>query len=309
MTPYKNGWVSMAEVNLRWDDLKLFLTVYEQGSLSAAARVLKLGQPTLSRRIAELEAAVGEALFVRQSSGVSLTDTGQKLLPAAQRMAEWANEADFSVKKQTQQPAGKVRIAAPPGVAYGLVAPLAAKIQQAYPQIQIELLSAVETLNLNRGEADLSLRTQRPDDVDLVCIDKISCAARVYASQAYAEKQHGVPVNLTDLQWICWAAPYAELLSNRTLNAWIPNFTPVFTSDDFIVQIAACKAGLGAMILPQLLCRYPAFAGLQDLGVDLGVEANSDLYLICHKRHQQLPKVQVVMDFISREFAQLRGLG
>lgn len=86
-------------MNLRWDDLKLFLAVHEQGSLSGAARILKLGQPTLSRRIAELEEAVGEPLFDRQNHGATLTVAGQKLLPAAQSMAEWANEAELSVKK------------------------------------------------------------------------------------------------------------------------------------------------------------------------------------------------------------------
>lgn len=87
-------------MHLRWDDLKLFLAVHEQGSLSGAARTLKLGQPTLSRRIAELEEAVGEALFDRKKQGASLTAAGQKLLPATQSMAEWANEAALSIKKQ-----------------------------------------------------------------------------------------------------------------------------------------------------------------------------------------------------------------
>ena len=75
-------------MKLRWDDLKLFVAVHEQGSLSAAARVLKLGQPTLSRRIAELEEAIGTVL----------TAAGSKLLPAAQSMAEWANEAELQVQ-------------------------------------------------------------------------------------------------------------------------------------------------------------------------------------------------------------------
>ncbi|MDH4216564.1 MAG: LysR family transcriptional regulator, partial [Gallionella sp.] len=93
-------------MNLRWDDIKLFLAVHEQGSMSGAARLLKLGQPTLSRRIAELEAAVGEALFDRQSHGASLTTAGKRLLPAAQSMAEWATEAEQGVKKQTYLPEG-----------------------------------------------------------------------------------------------------------------------------------------------------------------------------------------------------------
>jgi DNA-binding transcriptional LysR family regulator len=129
-------------MKLRWDDLKLFLAVHEQGSLSGAARMLKLGQPTLSRRIAELEETVGEALFDRQSHGASLTAAGQKLLPSARSMAEWANEAELSVKKQTYLPEGKVRIAAPPGIAYAVVAPLAATIRLQYPQIQIKVCPA-----------------------------------------------------------------------------------------------------------------------------------------------------------------------
>jgi len=96
-------------MHFRWDDLKLFLAVHEQGSLSGAARVLKLGQPTLSRRIAELEEATGEALFERKSHGAVLTAAGQKLLPAAQSMAEWANEAALSIGKQTHLPEGSVR--------------------------------------------------------------------------------------------------------------------------------------------------------------------------------------------------------
>lgn len=292
-------------MNLRWDDLQLFLAVHEQGSLSGAARMLKLGQPTLSRRIAELEEAVGEALFERQSQGARLTAAGHKLLPAAQSMAEWANEAGLSVKKQTYLPEGKVRIAAPPGIAYDVVVPLAAKIRQHYPQIQIEVLSGVEILNLGRGEADISLRTEKPADADLVCVDEISSPMRVYASKAYAARLPQKP-GLADLDWICWAAPYDGLRINQDLSALIPDFKPVFTSDDYIVQTAACKAGVGAMILPQILHRHAGLHELQELDIQLGPDAIGYLYVVCHKRHHRLPKVQLVMDFISREFDALR---
>lgn len=295
-------------MNLRWDDLKLFLAVHEQGSLSGAARVLKLGQPTLSRRIAELEEAVGEALFDRQSYGATLTTAGQKLLPAARNMAEWANEAELSVQKQAHLPAGKVRIAAPPGIAYEVVAPLAAKIRRQHPQIQIEVLSGVEVLNLGRGEADISLRTLKPMDADLVCVDEVHSAMRVYATKAYAAR---LPSRLgfADLDWICWAAPYGDQQVNQELRALIPDFEPAFTSDDYIVQIAACKAGVGAMILPQVLHHYAGlreWGKLQELDIDLGPAAVGSLYLVCHKRHRHLPKVQLVIDFISKEFASLR---
>jgi len=296
-------------MNLRWDDLQLFLAVHEQGSLSGAARALKLGQPTLSRRIAELEQAAGEPLFERQNHGVSLTPAGQKLLPAAQGMAEWASEAAQSVSRHTWLPEGKVRIAAPPGIAYDLVAPLAAKMRRAHPQIQIEVLAGVEVLNLARGEADLSLRTAQPEDPELVCVDRITSPMRAFASKAYVAR---LPANagLADLDWICWAAPYHDLHANRELRAAIPGFKPAFTSDDFIVQLGACKAGAGVMILPQLLHRHQGlneWQELVELPVDLGPTAVGTLYVVCHKRHRHLPKVRLVAGFISREFDGLRA--
>jgi DNA-binding transcriptional LysR family regulator len=169
-------------------------------------------------------------------------------------------------------------------------------------------LSGVETLNLARGEADLSLRTEKPADADLVCVDEVSSAMRVYTSKAYAARLPPHP-GMADLDWICWAAPYDELRTNQELSALIPNFKPAFTSDDFIVQIAACKAGVGAMILPQVLHQYSGLLELQqlqELDIDLGSDTIGSLYLVCHKRHRHLPKVQLVMDFISREFDILR---
>jgi DNA-binding transcriptional LysR family regulator len=293
------------QMDLRWDDLKLFLAVHEHGSLSAAARALKLGQPTLSRRIAELEEAVNETLFERKSQGAQLTAAGQKLLPAAQRMAEWANEASLNIKKHTHLPQGKVRIAAPPGIAYEVVVPVANKIRQQHPQIQIEVLSGIEVLNLGRGEADISLRSEKPSDADLVCIDEIASPMRVYASKDYAAKLLPSPT-LADLDWICWAAPYEDLPPNPQLHAAIPNFKPVFTSDDYIVKFAACKVGIGAMILPQILHGHTGQQTLQELNIDLGPQAIGHLYVVCHKRHRHLPKVRLVTEFITKEFDRLR---
>ncbi|MDP1773013.1 MAG: LysR substrate-binding domain-containing protein [Methylobacter sp.] len=202
-------------------------------------------------------------------------------------------------------PEGKVRIAAPPGIANEVVVPLAAKIRQQHPQIQIEVLSGIETLNLGRGEADLSLRTWKPIDADLACVDEVSSAMRVYASKAYAAQLPLHP-GIKGLDWICWAAPNGGQRANQELGTFTPDFKPVFTSDDFIVQIAACKAGMGAMVLPQVLHRYTGLQELQELDIDLGSDAVGSLYLVCHKRHRYLPKVQLVMEFITKEFDSLR---
>ncbi len=298
----------MNGADLRWDDLKLFLAVYEHASLSGAARALKLGQPTLSRRIAELEGAVGEPLFERKSHGAMLTAAGMRLLPAAQGMAEWASEGERNIRKQSFLPEGKVRVAAPPGIAYELVAPLSLKIRKQYPQVQIEVLSGVEVLNLKRGEADISLRTTPPADAELVCLDEITSSMRAYANKQYVKALPRKP-KLGEIGWISWAAPYLDLQVSNELSAIISDFRPVFTSDDYNVQVAACKAGVGAMILPELLYRYNAlgeWSSLQEIKVDLGPAAVGALYLVCHKRIQNLPKIRMVTECIVHELDKMR---
>ncbi len=287
-----------------WDDLRLFLAVAEKGSFSAAARWLKLGQATLSRRMAELEAAMGEALFVRASQGVRLTPLGQRLLPAAQHMAEWAAEVHA---QQGQSMQGKVRIAAPPGVAFDLVAPLVADIRQAHPGLQIELLSGVRLLNLSRGEADISLRTMAPQDSDLLCLDHITAPVKAYASARYVQSLPAL-YSAQDLDWICWAAPYDDVQVNQELRALIPGFRAAFASDDFNVQFAACRAGVGAMLLPCVPHRYTQYHALQVLPLDLGERAMASLYMVCHKRSAQAPQVVAVQRFIAAEFVHMRSL-
>src|SRR3569623_3054030 len=127
-------------MDIPWDDLRLVLAVAETGSLSAAARRLRLGQPTLSRRMAELEAQRDEALFTRGTGGVVLTAAGERLRPLALRMAEWASEATHAVAKGRRGPEGRVRIAAPPGVAFDFLAPFASAMRSRAPGITLEVL-------------------------------------------------------------------------------------------------------------------------------------------------------------------------
>ncbi|MCV2367491.1 LysR family transcriptional regulator [Roseateles oligotrophus] len=287
-------------MQLSWEDLRLFLAVYEAGSLSAAARALGLGQATLSRRMSEMESAVGEPLFVRGAQGVRLTAVAQRLLPSTQRMAEWASEASLSLCAPADRPAGRVRIAAPPGLAQSFLAPFAARLQQQYPELRLEVLAGEAVLNLSRGEADLSMRVMPPSDPELICLDQISGPIRVFAAPSYASSLRR-PYGLADLRWISWAAPFEGLRMHQALVEAIPGFTPSFSADDYNVQYAACVAGVGALLVADIRHRYSQFERLLDLGLDLGPTAVGTMYLVCHRRQRQLPKVQAVIDALREE--------
>src|SRR5687767_8462856 len=128
-------------MDIPWDDLQLFLAVAEDGSMSAAARRMRLGQPTVSRRVGALEHRLGYALFRRNVEGVQLTAAGERLLAPARRMAEWAGEVTRASSSVDHNPAGIVRLTAPPGVAWDFVAPFAAWLHKKHPTIRLEVLS------------------------------------------------------------------------------------------------------------------------------------------------------------------------
>ncbi|WP_086482121.1 LysR family transcriptional regulator [Oceanospirillum sanctuarii] len=285
--------------DLNWQDLKLFLTVAETGSFSAAARELKLGQPTLSRRIAELEEQLGQPLFIRLSQGCELTALGNKLLPAAQQMAQWSAEVMTEVQSP-QTISGCVRITAPPAIAFALLTPFAAELASIYPDIQLEVLSDISTLNLARGEADISLRTQYPQDDDLICLSSFKGDMRVYVSEKHLQKKKDDDWDIRQLKWICWPDKYDYLQVNQVLKRVIPDFKPAFTSNDYNVQLAACCAGVGAMVLPEGFDRNDIVSGLTALPIDLSAYGKGELYLVAHKRQRHLPRIVKIIEQLER---------
>jgi len=275
-------------------------------SLSAAARRLRLGQPTMSRRIHELELQVGEPLFNRLSQGSPLTLVGQRLLPAAQRMAEWAAEAQVNLNPGSLHRAqGTVRIAAPPGVAAEMLLPLVARLRVTHTDLQIQLLVGVEPLNLTRGEADLALRMRRPSDPDLEILDQVSSALVAWSAPSYLARLPARP-RPDQIDWIAWAPDYEHLPLNRELQSLIPNFKPAFTSDDFLVMIAACRAGVGALLLARAMMRRALPQDVVPIPLAPAFNLDAELFLVAHKRHRQLGKLQPVIAVIREDFEEIR---
>lgn len=287
-------------MDMSWEDIRLFLAVAERGSLSAAARALRLGQPTMSRRIAELEEAVGQPLFRRGVRGVELTAHGLSLLQPAQRMAEWAVELERAASRDTSSPDGVVRITAPPGIAVSFLAPFAAWLRTQLPRVRLEVVSSVQYLDLSRREADLALRMRSPTQRDLVTVASLTHDNAVFVAQSYADR---LPKKLgfADLDWIGWAPPLDRLSPNPELEAMIPGFAPVFASDDFLVQLAAAEAGLGAVVLGKWRHRFSGASRLVPLALDLGPHARSSLYLVSTKSALLVPRVREVADRLAAE--------
>ena len=293
-------------MNIPWDDVQLFLAVAETGSLSSAAKRLQVGQPTVSRRLAQLEYLLGYTLFRREAGGVALTSAGARLVEPAKKMADWAGEITRVASSSDRSPAGVVRVTAAPGVAFDVLAPFAAVVKAKHPKLQLEVLSAVNQLDLARGEADLALRIRAPTSGDLTVVATLKHRVAAFASKEYAAR---LPrkYEFADVDWIAWAPPHDHLPPTRQLEEIIPGFKPVFTSDNFLVQWRAANAGIGAIILADVRHRFSAPSSLVKLKLDLGAYSTSELHLVCAKSALDIPRVRAVAELLTAELQAARG--
>lgn len=301
-------------MDISWDDAQTFLAVAEEHSFSRAAAVLGLGQPTISRRIAGLEARLGSQLFRRGRQGTELTEAGARLLPAAEQMARWAGEFGRLARGAEERPAGTVRIAAPPGLAVELLAPLAAVARERLPEIRLEVLASVDYLDLARGGADLAIRTRANREPELMTIHSAQLEIGVFGTRDYhrrltarlaAAGRTDSVFRIQDLDWITWAFPYEAVAPRPMLERAIPDFQPAFASDNYLVLKSALMAGMGVMVLEKPTVNRGSPVGpwraerVELIELDLGFELpRSDYHLVCAKSMRFVPRVRAVADLL-----------
>lgn len=145
-----------------WDDLRVFLAVARAESLSGAGRGLKIDPATVGRRVARLEDAVGARLFVKGPQGYGLTDEGARFLAHAER-AETVMEGAAEALTGPEGLTGQIRIGAPDGCANYLLPQVLARICDANPGLEVQIVALPRVFNLSKREADMAIAVSRPE--------------------------------------------------------------------------------------------------------------------------------------------------
>lgn len=183
---------------MEWAHIQIFLAVVEHNSLSGAARALGLSQPTLGRRLKAAEAALEVELFHRQPRGLSLTASGEALLPAALEMQAAAAKLSLAAVGQETRLSGTVRITASEMVSHHLLPKIIARIRYAEPDIELEIHPSNTTQNLLFRESDIAVRMYRPTQVDLIARHVGDIHVGMFASRSYIAAR-GMPVEFKDI--------------------------------------------------------------------------------------------------------------
>jgi DNA-binding transcriptional LysR family regulator len=184
--------------SLDWSLVQAFLSVAEQGSLSAAARALGSSQPTLGRQIRAMQEVLGIELFRRRDRGLSLTEAGEGLLPAARAMRQAVHDIELVAAGRGEALEGTVRVTSSVVVATHHLPAIVARLRREEPLIAIEVFASDESSNLHFREADIAVRMYRPTQLDLVTLYLGELRLGLFAAKNYLERR-GMPRKPADL--------------------------------------------------------------------------------------------------------------
>ena len=139
--------------------MEILVRVLETGSFSEAARQLHLGQPAVSKTIAQLEARLGAKLLLRSTRGLTATEAGENFYKRAKRAIEEADEADLAARGAGAGLSGRLRIGAAPTFASLHVVPHLPQFLAMHPDLDLEIVLDDRPIDLVEEGIDVSLRT------------------------------------------------------------------------------------------------------------------------------------------------------
>ena len=303
----------MARESLRWDDVRVFLTIHRNGSMAGAARALKVDQTTVGRRLQAFEESLDARLFDRTPDGLSLTPAGEGILDVAERVEESMLALERRIGGEDARIAGTVRIATSDAFAVGYLASRLGTLRDRHPDLVIELTTGQSFVALSRREADIAVRLRpggfTPAEENVVCRKLYDVPWAVYASRAYVAA-HGAPRDENDLEGRDVVGydeegppmPGRDWLARASSNG--AHVRLHVTS--VVAAMATVRAGLGLGLLPGM------FAGTDTQLVRIGRPvAMAEGWLLVHPDLQHVARVRAVIDTLvdlaRQDVAMLRG--
>jgi DNA-binding transcriptional LysR family regulator len=290
--------------DLRWDDVRVFLALHRERSLSAAGARIGLDGSTLSRRLVALEGELEARLFDRTREGLVPTAAAEMLLPAAEEMEAAHARFARAASGFEREIEGTVRLSVPPGFAELFVRRTLARLYADHPRLRIELDVSLRVLDLTRREADLAVRTVRPVSGELVIV-KLETSVWTPMT-ALSRATRGAPVRRWDeVPWIAWTDELSGIPPERWRRKHAASAVSVLRTSDLVTQAAAVEAGLGVALLPASYAHVSAVRPLRyarALEPSASELPSNELWLVGHSALRSVPRVSAVWDLLVADF-------
>ncbi|HGN1705791.1 TPA: LysR family transcriptional regulator [Providencia rettgeri] len=288
---------------LNWDDTRVFLAIAREGTLSAASKVLKLGIATTSRRLERLEEALNVRLFTRDQLGYKLTDEGSALISQAEALEQAGYAFGNAARKKSDSAMGHVCLATAQGLADHLIIPALPSLTNAHPNLTIEIVTSVSTVNLHRRDADIALRMVRPECGNVRIRRLGTLGFGLYASKDYLQRRPN-PDRLSSLEqddFIGWSETQQHLQSAQWLERTLRGRPCRLTTSTMSAQFSAVQAGIGMAVLPHFIAQKMGLICLQD-----DINCDQSIWLVIHSDLAHSRRIRVVADFLTELVAKER---
>ncbi|WP_256807303.1 LysR family transcriptional regulator [Bradyrhizobium sp. Bra64] len=281
-----------------WDLCKTFVAVADTGSFTAAARRLHTSHPTVSRKIAALEAQLGTRLVARAADGLALTADGRTLREHAEAMAAAALRAETAVSAGGRKARGTVKLSIGATLASHWLMPRLPAFLRAHDHIQLEIITHPFPASVRRREADVVLRPFDSGEENLVGRKIGRLGTGFYASRDYAGGR-ALPERRGE-----WKGHSVIGFADQTSNVQLARWSDVVSRQARVVMrcssqgdmLAAARAGIGISALSCFVAEtYPDLVRV----APHKLASVADLWLLAHPDLVELPAVRAVVDFVA----------
>ncbi|MEN3291261.1 MAG: LysR family transcriptional regulator, transcriptional activator for dmlA [Burkholderiales bacterium] len=288
-------------------ELSFFTLVVKEGSLSAAARELGVTPPSVSKRLAQMEARLGVQLLNRTTRRLSLTDEGELYQANASRILAEIAEMEQLVSRNRAAPKGLLRVNAPLGFGRIYITPLVSKFVKRYPEVEVQLQLTDRPLNLVEEAFDVGIRFGELPDTRLIA-RKLAPNRRLLCAAPSYLKKHGtpkVPHDLTHHNCIVLRqndAAYGSWHFTRGRHAETVKVRGTLSSNDGEVTLNWALDGHGITLRAEWdIAKYLRSGRLELVLEDYATPA-ADIFAVYPERHNVSAKVRAFTDFLVASF-------
>ena len=276
-----------AHNKMNWDDLRYFLALSREGSVSGAGRALGVKHTTVARRIQALERHMGTRLFDRSRSGYSMTQAAENLFDDVLKLEEKIQQVDHKTSDQDASLTGLVKLTVAHDLANLLIVPELGNFITAYPKIELQLLMTKGLIDLAAREADIAIRLTPSPPEYLVGRELMKLRHGIYGTEKVLKNlSESVNVILfrTEIDHPPWVKDHFK-------NAHV-----VLRVDDVTSMAVAANSGLG-------IAKMPCFIGDTDptlRRLDLDIQLSTwGVWILNHVDLRATARVRACKDFLQ----------
>lgn len=287
--------------------MRIFCTVAELQSFTAAAHRLNIAHSAVSKHVAMLERRLSARLLNRTSRQVGLTEVGESYLEKARRILASIDEVEEGVRNTAAKPSGILKVSVPPWLANEDFAALLANYRRACPDVKLDI--DLDLIELGRssdyGDLDVALRVTNVPDEGMIARCLATLTFRLVATPGFLDRQ-GRPAGPEDVNgWpLLHYSAYSPDLSVVFRTGQHVTFRPVLRSSSTAILHQAVRAGIGPAFMPSAMIERDVAEGRLEYVLPVETASPMKLYALCPVRPYMPAKVTTFLEFLKAAYAQ-----